>query len=154
MNRLAKCALIACGMALGACQGESGDTVISQAPRIHYSDLLQLDQTAPRHFISTGSVVSDQRIEISSRLSGYVRQLKVKEGDKVQAGALLAQMDAADVEGAIRQAQAVVSAALAAQKVLLRPDSIACIWTAQGAPVQSSIGRCNPISVVTGLEDG
>lgn len=116
MIRLTKCALIACGMVLGGCQGESGDTVVTQAPRIHYSDLLQLDQTAPRHFISTGSVVSDQRIEISSRLSGYVRQLKVKEGGKVQTGALLAQMDAADVEGAIRQAQAVVSAALAAQK--------------------------------------
>ena len=116
MNRLTRYVLVACGMAVLGCQGESGDVVTTQAPRIHYSDLLQLDQTAPRHFISTGSVVSDQRIEMSSRLSGYVRQLKVKEGDKVQAGALLAQMDAADVEGAIRQAQAVVGAALAAQK--------------------------------------
>ena len=116
MNRLEKYVLMAFGMALLSCQGESGDIVAIQEPRIHYSDLLQLDQAAPRHFISTGSVVSDQRIEISSRLSGYVRQLKVKEGDKVQAGALLAQMDAAEVEGAIRQAQAVVGATLAAQK--------------------------------------
>ena len=116
MKGIATSLLMACGIVLLGCQGESGNPVAVPEPHIYQSDLLPLDQAAPRQFISTGSVVSDQRIEISSRLSGYVRQLKVKEGDKVQAGALLAQMDAADVEGAIRQAQAAVSAALAAQK--------------------------------------
>ena len=116
MNLLAKCLLLVCFMAVTGCNGDPDGIELSQEPYTVYSNLLELNQVAPREFISTGSVVSDQRIEISSRVSGYVRQLYVKEGDKVLAGHLLAQMDAANVEGAIRQAKAVVNAAQAEQK--------------------------------------
>ncbi|MEE2733020.1 MAG: efflux RND transporter periplasmic adaptor subunit [Pseudomonadota bacterium] len=116
MNRLTASLLLMGCLALTGCDDEPRTINTGPEPQTYHSAVLHLSHTAPRQFISTGSVVSDQRIEISSRLSGYLRQLKVKEGDKVQAGDLLAQMDAADVEGAIRQAQAVVSAALAAQK--------------------------------------
>lgn len=90
MSRLTLLLLVC--LALTGCEGESGVINTGPEPQTHHSAVLHLSQTAPRQFISTGSVVSDQRIEISSRLSGYLRQLKVKEGDKVQAGDLLAQM--------------------------------------------------------------
>lgn len=69
---------------------------------------------APLEYTVIGSVVSDRRVDVASRLSGYIRELHVQEGDAVRAGQVLAQIDAADVEGAIRQAQAALVAAEAA----------------------------------------
>lgn len=69
---------------------------------------------APVEYTSIGSVVSDQRVEVASRLSGYIREIRVQEGDRVRRGQVLARLDAADVEGGIRQAQAGVGAAEAA----------------------------------------
>jgi multidrug efflux system membrane fusion protein len=63
-----------------------------------------------------GSVVSDQRVDVASRLSGYIREVLVQEGDRVRRGQLLARIDAADVEGGIRQGRAIVGAADAASR--------------------------------------
>lgn len=71
---------------------------------------------APREHTAIGSVVSDQRIEVASRLSGFIRELRVQEGDRVRSGELLARIDAADIEGNIRQAQAALASAEANQK--------------------------------------
>ncbi|MFZ2950046.1 MAG: efflux RND transporter periplasmic adaptor subunit, partial [Desulfuromonadaceae bacterium] len=69
---------------------------------------------APVQYTAVGSVVSDQRIDVASRLSGYIRQILVQEGDRVRRGQILARIDGADVEGGIRQGRAVVGAAEAA----------------------------------------
>lgn len=61
---------------------------------------------APLDYIAVGSVASDARIEVASRLSGYLRELHVHEGDRVRRGQLLARVDAPDVDGAIAQARA------------------------------------------------
>lgn len=61
---------------------------------------------APRDYTAVGSVASDARIEVASRLSGYLRELHVREGDRVRRGQLLARLDAPDVDGAIGQARA------------------------------------------------
>lgn len=63
-----------------------------------------------------GSVVSDQRVDVASRLSGYIREVLVQEGDRVRRGQMLARLDAADVEGGIRQGKAAVGAAEAASR--------------------------------------
>jgi len=70
----------------------------------------------PVEYISVGSVVSDHRIDVSSRLSGYIREILVQEGDKVHRGQILARIDASDVYGGIRQSRAGVAAAEAAFK--------------------------------------
>lgn len=69
---------------------------------------------APRQYITVGSVVSDSRIEVSSRLSGYLSELRVREGDNIHAGQSIARIDAPDVDAAIRQAEAGRIAAQAA----------------------------------------
>lgn len=69
---------------------------------------------APLEYTAIGSVVSDRRVDVASRLSGYIRDLRVQEGDAVRVGQLLARIDAADVESAIRQAQAAFASAGAA----------------------------------------
>jgi len=63
----------------------------------------------PINYSSIGSIVSDQRIDIASRTTGYIREIVVKEGEQVIKGEPMILLDAADVEGAIRQARAAVN---------------------------------------------
>jgi RND family efflux transporter MFP subunit len=53
-----------------------------------------------------GSVVSDGRIDVSSRVVGFIEQLDVREGQKVSRGDLLVRIDSSDIDEAIRQARA------------------------------------------------
>jgi len=69
---------------------------------------------APIEYTAVGSVVSDQRVEVASRLNGYIREILVREGDRVRRGQVLARIDAAEVDGGIRQGRAAVSATEAA----------------------------------------
>jgi RND family efflux transporter MFP subunit len=57
-----------------------------------------------------GSVVSDERIDVSSRVVGFIQQLDVREGQKVSRGDLLVRIDPTDIDEAVRQAQAGVRA--------------------------------------------
>lgn len=76
--------------------------------------VMQVSVGAPVEYTTVGSVVSDQRIDVTSRLSGYIRSVLVQEGDRVRRGQVLVRLDTADVDANIRQAQAGVSAAEAA----------------------------------------
>jgi len=71
---------------------------------------------APRDYTAVGSVASDARIEVASRLSGYLRELHVREGDRVRRGQLVARVHAPDVDGAIGQARAGKASAEAAAR--------------------------------------
>lgn len=73
----------------------------------------ELVQTAdiPNIDSEPGSVVSDDRIDLSSRVVGFIRNLDVREGQKVKKGDVLVRIDPSDVNEAIRQAQAGVAAA-------------------------------------------
>ncbi|GLK90882.1 efflux RND transporter periplasmic adaptor subunit [Pseudomonas turukhanskensis] len=65
----------------------------------------------PIDYTTVGSVVSDQRIEVTSKVSGYIHELQVREGDRVQRGEIIAKLDGANIEGDIRQSRAELSAA-------------------------------------------
>ncbi len=67
--------------------------------------------TLPRLYAAPGSVVSDETIHIASRVTGFIQQLPVREGDRIATGDLLAQIDPSDLEGAIQQTEAAVKAA-------------------------------------------
>ncbi len=53
-----------------------------------------------------GTVMASQQIQLGSRLSGYLRGLQVHVGEAVHAGQLLFQVDPADVDSQVAQAQA------------------------------------------------
>ncbi len=61
-----------------------------------------------------GAVVSEQQVQVASRLMGYIRDIAVREGDTVKAGQLLFTIDPADIEGQVVQARAGLSQAEAA----------------------------------------
>lgn len=58
------------------------------------------------NYETVGTIVSDERVEISSRLPAYVRAMRVREGERIRRGQLLIQLDARDQEAAVQQAQA------------------------------------------------
>ena len=70
----------------------------------------------PRYYRVPGSIKSDERIEISSRISGYIQKITAQEGDKVSKGDILVEIDPTDIEGRISQAQAVLKSAKTALK--------------------------------------
>jgi len=60
----------------------------------------------PIAYVTSGTVTSDHRVSISSRISGYIRELRVREGDSVQEGQVLVQVDPVDAKQALIQAKA------------------------------------------------
>jgi RND family efflux transporter MFP subunit len=58
-----------------------------------------------------GSVISDDRVELSSHIVGFIKKLDVREGQRVKKGEILVQLDPSNVIMAIQQAQAGVDAA-------------------------------------------
>lgn len=95
---------------LSACD-RAPDAHPQPAPKSWNLPLMQAPAGAPAEYTSVGSVVSDQRVDVTSRLSGDIHEIGVQEGDRVRRGQVIARLDAADVEGGIRQAQAGVGAA-------------------------------------------
>ena len=73
-------------------------------------------KSLPIVYRTTGSVVSDHRVDVSSRTTGYIRKILVREGDHVKSGQALVTLDGADVEGTIRQVAASVNKATSALK--------------------------------------
>mgnify|MGYP001448297889 CR=1 FL=1 len=60
-----------------------------------------------------GSVVPDQKANIASRIMGYIEDLSVEVGDKVDRGQLLFKIDAGDINSKIAQAQSAYQQAVA-----------------------------------------
>lgn len=60
----------------------------------------------PKAYHTSGVVSSDHRVAVSSRLSGYIRAITVREGDSVKRGQLLVRVDPVDARQAYTQAQA------------------------------------------------
>lgn len=104
---------LALSVFLAAC-GRAPDDPPQPAPKSWNLAVKKAHAGVPVEYTSVGSVVSDQRVDVASRLSGYIREILVQEGDRVRRGQVLVRLDAADVEGGIRQARAGVGAAEAA----------------------------------------
>ena len=65
----------------------------------------------PVYYSTIGSIISDARIELSSRITGFINKITVHEGMTVSAGQLLISLDDSDAEGAISQTMATVAKA-------------------------------------------
>jgi len=76
-------------------------------PVTHVAHRLTLNmQAIPAHYITSGTVTSDHRVSMSSRLSGYIREMTVREGDQVKAGQVLLRIDPVHAKQALYQAKA------------------------------------------------
>jgi RND family efflux transporter MFP subunit len=61
-----------------------------------------------------GVVISEQQVQVASRLMGYIHDIPVHEGDTVKAGQLLFSIDPTDIKGQVDQARAGLAQANAA----------------------------------------
>ena len=84
---------------------------IGATPNIEISRIEQ--QTLPIILPVPGTVVSKDRLKVASRITGFIEQITVDEGDIVKPGDVLVEIDNAQVEAAIKGADAAVLAAKA-----------------------------------------
>lgn len=70
----------------------------------------------PICFSTLGTLVADQKIEVTSRITGYLKSIYIKEGQKVKKGQLLAVIDEANTKGQILDFKAKVNQANSALK--------------------------------------
>jgi HlyD family secretion protein len=85
-------------------------------------------QTLRLQITASGTVVPVQTVNLSPKTSGRLSKLYVEQGDRVQQGQLIAQMDNADIEAQLIQARANVAQAqarLAEAANGSRPEEIA-----------------------------
>lgn len=76
----------------------------------------------------TGTVIPRLAVEVKSKVGGEVKKMAVVEGQVVEAGAVLAEIDQADFVSRVRQAEADLASARARLSVLVegsRPQEIA-----------------------------
>ncbi len=115
-GRLQVClAVLSLVVVLAGCDGSNAKTAVEPAPKTWRLPVVEVEvENLPVAYVTPGSVVSDQRIQVTSRTTGYIHEIPVKEGDRVEKGQVLVLLDDADVEGAIRQALATVNKAKSA----------------------------------------
>lgn len=100
---------------LAGCSGGPSDIAPSPAPTTErVVDATEVRTLPFPHLLPVaGTVVARQRIEIASRITGFLQQVSVQEGDRVEPGTLLAVIDDTGVEAAVVTAEAAVASAQA-----------------------------------------
>lgn len=99
--------LIGCGREFSETTPPKGEPMTARVETVEATQL-------PVFAILPGTVVSADRVEVSSRLTGYVYDIKVHEGQSVKKDQLLFAVDPTDVKEQIRQARAELANAKAA----------------------------------------
>ncbi|WP_293394311.1 efflux RND transporter periplasmic adaptor subunit [Nevskia sp.] len=97
---------VSAALLLAACSQDPKPVAAPVAQHFDVATEVVLRRELPAVYTSTGSVVSDERVDITSRLAAYVRSIEVREGERVQRGQRLATLDSKDVDANIRAALA------------------------------------------------
>lgn len=98
---------------LAACQPQ--DQAASAQNKTVSAQTITLSTTEiPVVDAAPGAVISEQQVQVASRLMGYLRDIVVHEGDAVKTGQLLFTIDPTDIKGQVDQARAGVVQAEAA----------------------------------------
>ena len=105
-KRTAFIAALACSAtSLAACSKSPPDA--PQVQRKVAAPVVQMGSRSMAAFAHVpGTVTAHQQVQLSSRLSGYIRAMSVRDGQAVKAGQLLFEVDPTDVLGQVQQAQA------------------------------------------------
>jgi multidrug efflux system membrane fusion protein len=112
--------ILACGAGLAGCS--SPQHAEPQPPEtVSGVPVLVVHKTTVPDFLETvGTVRAAQSTLVSSQMMGNIREVRVQQGDRVQAGQVLALIDDAQPRAAVQQAAASV---LAAEKEVAAADS-------------------------------
>lgn len=84
------------------------------APTTYQLEVGQVvQQSLPLIYSAPGTITTKDQLQISSRITGYIDQVNVSEGDQIEPGDLLVKIDGTQVEAAIKGAKASTRAARA-----------------------------------------
>ena len=97
-------ALFALSLLAGCGSDESVEGVVAPTSKAEVLTLSTVE--LPVLYVTSGTVTSDHRVSISSRLSGYIRELPVREGDHIKAGDVLVRVDPVSARQGVVQAEA------------------------------------------------
>jgi RND family efflux transporter MFP subunit len=100
---------------LASCQEDQpSQNDASALPMAHGVHLAQVEsQLFPKIYSVPGTIVSNKRLQVASRVAGYIKKITVDEGDIVEAGTILVEIDNAQVDASIKSAEANVISAKA-----------------------------------------
>jgi len=93
-------------LVIAGCDDTEGPDRRAEYPAIQANTMTVSTQLVPRYYSTSGTVTSDHRVSASSRLSGYITELPVREGQMVKLGDLLFRIDPVDARQTYEQAQA------------------------------------------------
>lgn len=100
-------AVLAMLLLLAGCDQQNGGQADTPPAALSKASLLTVRAVnLPTRYVTSGTVTSDHRVAISSRLSGYILDLDVREGDRVEKGQLLVRIDPVNARQTLIQAQA------------------------------------------------
>ena len=109
-------AIATCLLVLAGCK-EDPDPHQSPTPNTFDLEVTQsFVKQIDRLYSTPGNVASEERIEVSSRTTGYIQRITAHEGDVISKGDILVEIDPTDIDGAINRAQAALSSAQTALK--------------------------------------
>ncbi len=101
-------------MLLAACEAGELPVQSNNNRPIHDVEVAKIkQQTLPVTLSVPGTVVSKERLKVASRITGFIKKITVDEGDIVEPGDTLIEIDNAPIEAAIKGADAAVLAASA-----------------------------------------
>jgi RND family efflux transporter MFP subunit len=90
---------------VGCDRDDTGPASGSQARTIEARTEVAAVQPLPVYHAAPATVVARERVEVASRLMGYIRDIAVAEGQAVKAGQRLFTVDPLDVEGQVELAR-------------------------------------------------
>jgi len=93
-------------LTIAACENQDASvetqpprTVTAQLHTVGYEDVAET-------YTTSGTFISDERVEIASRVSGFIRNLSVHEGEVVKKGQVIVTIDPTEVQTNIKEAEA------------------------------------------------
>lgn len=102
-------AAIAIATAFAGCSGSGNKKTQAQPPLVPVLDLSSVDTLLHRDYVA--DIQAIRNVEIRARVTGYLDKILVDEGQRVQKGDLLFQLDPTEFKTAVEQAAANVDAA-------------------------------------------
>lgn len=96
---------IALGLGLSGCDSHNQASQTAPTRTMQAKTATVAMAALPVYHAAPASVISDERVEVASRLMGYIRDIAVAEGQQVARGQRLFTVDPLDVEGQVAQAR-------------------------------------------------
>lgn len=108
MNKLIALPVVAACLILSGC--DEPEPAVHTPVSVVSANVMTISEEAIREeYTTTGTLIADDRIDIASRIMGFIRSVEVHEGSKVKRGQLLLSIDPTEIQAQLAEAEARVT---------------------------------------------